>query len=289
MLPAELVGQSDDDFRNVSRLRFRRLSLRAGRGLRGDRRRRHRLARHRERRDDPVPQLGPLEILGQIPPDAGAERDAVAGHQTVVHDPALEGQQDRLRQDRQVGADQVLERLRQGQDAVGDGLPLGREEHRVLRQFPEDVELARHEMPPGADDGEVVLRQPGRVLGGEGLDQADVGEEGVTDLEPDFRGHGGELFRGCRACRGSPGGAGSRRTSASGAAGRTVRHPGVRGAWRSPIRKRCDLGHVTFLISLVAFLGSKALGSNGPAIPASPRAARAWGHRGGGEPACWSG
>ena len=61
----------------------------------------------------PCRALASLKLSFRITPDAGAERNVVAAHQAVVNDHALERQQDRLRQDRQIGADQFLERLRQ--------------------------------------------------------------------------------------------------------------------------------------------------------------------------------
>ena len=51
---------------------------------------------------------------------------------------------------------------------------VGREEHRVLLQFTEDVELAVNEMPPGTNDVEFVVRQVGRVFIDKGLDQIEV-------------------------------------------------------------------------------------------------------------------
>ena len=51
-------------------------------------------------------------------------------------------------------------------------------------------------MPPRANDGKVVVRQAGRVLFDKRLDQIDVCNQGVTDLEPDFRRQGSEFFRG---------------------------------------------------------------------------------------------
>ena len=89
-------------------------------------------------------------------------------------------------QDRQVGADHSLKGLRQGKDAVGDGPLIGQEEHRVLLQVTEDVELAGDQMPAGAYDGKLVVGQVGRVVSH---------EQSVTDLEADFGGQGVELFR----------------------------------------------------------------------------------------------
>src|SRR5262249_32174505 len=71
----------------------------------------------------------------------------------------------------------------------------GREEHRVLLQIAEKVEFAGDQMPPGAHDGKLVIGQVERVLLDKGLDQVSVVEQGVTDLEPNFRGQGGEVFR----------------------------------------------------------------------------------------------
>ena len=192
MLFAKLVDQSDDD---AQRLVFYlpRRRLRYWLGLWRFRRQRH--VRHRQRCDDPVACLCFFEILVQISPDAGAEGNAVTVHQAVVDDHALERQQNCLRQHRQIRADQVLERLGQCQDAVGDGRGGRGEEHCVLFEFPEDKELARYQMPPGANDVEFVVRQLSRVYSGERLDQTKVVIQGFPNLEPHFRRQGGEFFR----------------------------------------------------------------------------------------------
>ena len=59
-------------------------------------------------------------------------------------------------------------------------------------------------MPPGTHDGEFVVGQVGRVFIDKRLDQVGVVEEGVTDLEPDFRRQGGELFRAWQGRREAP-------------------------------------------------------------------------------------
>ena len=183
MLIAELVEQADDDMQSLV-LFFFQWWLRGWLGFR--RFRRQRLLRHRQRRDDAVACFGLFEVLVQVAPNAGAERNVVTAHQAVVNDLVPERQQDRLRQDRQIRPDQVLERLRQRQNAVCDGGVRGREEHRVLLQFTEDVEPAVNEVPPRTHDGEFVFRQMGRVFIDKGLDQVGVGEKGIADFEPDL-------------------------------------------------------------------------------------------------------
>ena len=56
-------------------------------------------------------------------------------------------------------------------------------------------ELARYQMPPGANDVEFFVRQLSRVYSGERLDQTKVVIKGFPNLEPHFRRQGGEFFR----------------------------------------------------------------------------------------------
>src|SRR5438552_7918252 len=108
-----------------------------------------------------MPGLGFLETLVQRTPDTRSEGDTIGIQQTVIDDHVLERQQDCLRQDRQVWADQFLERLREGEDTVGGGFFAGGKEYRVLLQFTEDVELASNQMSPGVNDGKIVFGQVG--------------------------------------------------------------------------------------------------------------------------------
>ena len=64
----------------------------------------------------------------------------------------------------------------------------------VPRQFPENVELAVNKMSPGTNDVEFVVRKVGRVFIDKGLDQIEMGIQGVTDLHPDLRRQGGKFF-----------------------------------------------------------------------------------------------
>src|SRR5205085_2294720 len=116
-------------------------------------------------------------------------------HQTVVDDHAPKRQQHRLRQDRQVGADQFLEWLGQGQHAVSDRLLIGREEDHVLLQLSKDVELAVNKMLPGAHDVEFITGQVGRVFIDKLLDQVGVAEERIPDLEAHLRRQRRKLVR----------------------------------------------------------------------------------------------
>ena len=74
----------------------------------------------REGRDDPLPLLGVVVGLLEPPANPAAERDVVARKQAVVDDPSLERQEDRLAQKGESGADQILEGVREREDAIGD-------------------------------------------------------------------------------------------------------------------------------------------------------------------------
>ena len=128
------------------------------------------------------------EALVQRAPDAGAEGNVVAAHQAVVDDHALERQQDRLRQDRQVGADQFLERLREGQDAVGDGLacrsrgtPCTSSVHGRRRTCPSTRCRQERTMSSSSSDRWAGFSSTNDWM------RSSVIEEGVTDLEANFR------------------------------------------------------------------------------------------------------
>src|SRR5581483_1087703 len=119
---------------------------------------------------------------------AATKRNVVARHQSVVDDHALEREQHRLGQDRQVGANQFIEGLGECQDSVSDGrFFVGGKEHGVLLQFTKDVELAVNEVLPGPHDVKFVLRQVRRVLIDKRLEQVGVLQESITNLESGFR------------------------------------------------------------------------------------------------------
>lgn len=135
----------------------------------------------------PCRPLASLKLSVQGAPDAGTEGDAVTAQQAVVNNHALERQQDRLRQDRQVGTDQFLKGLRKRKNTVGDGLLVGREKDHVLFQLPKNVEPTVNKMRPGAHDVEFLVGQVGWVFSDKLLDEVHVAQESIPDLGAQFR------------------------------------------------------------------------------------------------------